>query len=77
MFYVSICSMYVLCVYLETSTGKMIPLLTSLLFSSLCHRLGHADIFNLIKKHKLYEESLRHLMELLQLDEMVGAHICT
>ena len=52
-------------------------LLTSLLFSSLCLRLGHADVFELIKKHKLYEASLRHLMELLQLNELVGAHTCT
>ena len=52
-------------------------ILTSLLFFFLCRRLGHADVFNLIKKHKLYEASLRHLMELLQLDELVGAHTCT
>ena len=52
--------------------------LTSLIFSLLilllfC-RLGHPDIFGLIRKQELYNASLLHLKELLDLDEMVGAH---
>lgn len=54
----------------KTTTKKFASLLPILL----SYRLGHPDIFGLIRKHELYEAALRHLKELLVLDEMVGAH---
>ena len=78
------CTIAILYVIGRSSTAEMVgdghhmkrspptppPTSLSSLFLLSC-RLGHPDIFGLIRKHELYEASLRHLKELLQLDQMV------